>query len=79
MSRFFVFKASQRSGWEQYLRFWLVNLAALAQVWFISVGLSFWVLPAIGWTFHAELVAHTVAVCSPVLTSYYAHKVFTFK
>jgi putative flippase GtrA len=79
MSRFFVFEASRRSTWEQYLRFWLVNLAALVQVWLISVGLSFWVFPKIGWTFHAELVAHTLAVCSPVLTSYYAHKVFTFK
>src|ERR1700686_4417768 len=40
MLRFFVFETSQRSGWEQYFRFWLVNLAALVQVWLISVGLS---------------------------------------
>jgi putative flippase GtrA len=79
MSRYFVFETSGRSTWEQYLRFWLVNLAALVQVWLVSVGLSFWVFPAIGWTFHSELLAHTIAVCSPVLTSYYAHKVFTFK
>lgn len=79
LSRFFVFEASKRSVWEQYLRFWLVNLVALIQVWLISVGLTYWFLPAIGWTFHAELLAHTVAVCSPVLTSYYAHKIFTFR
>ena len=79
MSRLFVFESSRRSVWQQYLRFWLVNLFALVQVWLISVGLLNWVFPAIGWTFHAELVAHTVAVFSPVLTSYYAHKVFTFK
>jgi len=78
MSRFFVFEASKRPVWDQYLRFWLVNLVALIQVWLISVGLSYWVLPAIGWTFYPELFAHTIAVCSPVLTSYYAHKVFTF-
>jgi putative flippase GtrA len=78
MSRFFVFEASKRPVWEQYLRFWLVNLVALIQVWLISVGLTYWVFPAIGWTFYPELFAHTIAVCSPVLTSYYAHKIFTF-
>jgi putative flippase GtrA len=78
LSRVFVFEASTRSIWKQYLRFWLVNLVALIQVWLISVGLTYWVFPAIGWTFHPELFAHTIAVCSPVLTSYYAHKFFTF-
>jgi putative flippase GtrA len=78
MSRFFVFEVSKRPVWDQYFRFWLVNLAALVQVWLISVGLTYWIFPAIGWTLHAELIAHTIAVCSPVLTSYYAHKAFTF-
>jgi putative flippase GtrA len=78
MSRFFVFEASKRPVWEQYLRFWFVNLVALIQVWLVSVGLTYWVFPAIGWTFYPELLAHTIAVCSPVLTSYYAHRVFTF-
>ncbi len=78
MSRFFVFQVSKRSASQQYLRFWLVNLVALVQVWLISVGLTYWIFPAIGWTYHAELIAHTIAVCSPVLTSYYAHKLFTF-
>jgi putative flippase GtrA len=79
MSRLFVFEISQRSVWQQYFRFWLVNLLAFVQVWLVSVGLTNWVFPAVGWTFHAELIAHTVAVCSPVLTSYYAHRLFTFR
>ena len=78
MSRLFVFEPSERSVMNQYGRFFLVNLAALAQVWLVSVGLTYWLFPAIGWTYHAELIAHTIAVCSPVLTSYYAHRVFTF-
>jgi putative flippase GtrA len=78
MSRFFVFEASQRPVWEQYLRFLIVNLVALVQVWLISVGLIYWFFPAIGWTFYPELLAHTIAVCSPVLTSFYAHRLFTF-
>lgn len=79
MSRGFVFEDSKRPVWRQYFRFWLVNLAALIQVWLISIGLTYWIFPAIEWTFHAELIAHTIAVCSPVLTSYYAHRAFTFK
>ena len=78
-SRMFVFEASsERSVWNQYGRFFLVNLAALAQVWLVSVGLTHWMFPAMGWTYYPELLAHTVAVCSPVLTSYYAHRIFTF-
>jgi putative flippase GtrA len=79
MSRTFVFERSRRAVWDEYLRFLLVNLAALVHVRLVSVGMAWWLLPAIGWTFHAELVAHTVAVGSPVLTSYYAHKLFTFR
>lgn len=78
MSRFFVFEGSIRSAWEEYLRFWLVNLLALVQIWLISIGLTYWIFPAMGWTFQAELIAHAIAVGSPVVTSYYAHKLFTF-
>jgi putative flippase GtrA len=78
MSRLFVFEPSERSVRSQYGRFAVVNLVALAQVWLVSVGLTYWLFPAIGWTIRAELVAHSIAVCSPVLTSYYAHRVFTF-
>lgn len=79
MSRTLVFEPTDGSAWGQYVRFFLVNLVALVQVWLVSVGLAQWLFPAIGWTFYPELLAHTIAVCSPVLTSYYAHKMFTFK
>ena len=79
MSRVLVFERAESSAWGQYFRFFLVNLIALVQVWLVSVGLAQWLFPVIGWTFYPELVAHTIAVCSPVLTSYYAHKVFTFR
>jgi putative flippase GtrA len=79
MSRLFVFGASQRAVWDEYLRFFLVNLAALAQVWFLSIALARWIFPATSWTFHPELLAHAIGVCSPVVTSYYAHKLFTFR
>lgn len=79
LSRQFVFEPSARLVWHQYLRFTIVNLIALVQVWLVSVGLHDWLFPAIGWTYQSELLAHTIGVGSPILTSYYAHKYYTFK
>ncbi|MBB4375062.1 putative flippase GtrA [Bradyrhizobium sp. cir1] len=79
MSKVYVFQMSEVVARRQYLRFLLVYSVALVQVWLVSVGMRYWILPAIGWAYHPELVAHTVAVCSPVLMTYYAHKVFTFR
>ncbi len=62
----------------QGMRFALVNLVALAQVWIVGVGLARIVFPYIGMAWHAETVAHVVAVASPVATSYFAHKHFSF-
>lgn len=78
MSKVYVFQISKSSAWRQYLRFLLVYSAALVQVWLVSVGLRYWIMPAIGWAYQPELVAHTLAVCSPVWMTYHAHKVFTF-
>ena len=63
----------------QYVRFTIVNLFALLQVWLLSVGLANWLFPKLGFTWHAELIAHTIGVLSPVVTSYYGHKLFTFR
>jgi putative flippase GtrA len=79
MSRWFVFEISARNIWAQYVRFLIVNLFALVQVWLVSIGLARFLFPAIGWTWYPELLAHAVAVASPVFTSYYAHKAFTFR
>lgn len=79
MSRWFVFESSGRNVPVQYLRFLIVNLFALVQIWLVSVGLTRFLFPAIGWTWYPELLAHTLAVASPVFTSYYAHKAFTFR
>jgi putative flippase GtrA len=74
----FVFEASGHSVSHKYLRFGLVNVAALAQVWLISIAFARWIFPAIGFDWHALTVAHAVGVISPVLTSYVGHKYFTF-
>ena len=78
LNRQFVFAASGRGVASEYTRFALVNLAAVAQVWIVSVGLARLVFPAIGFTWHPETVAHVIGVTIPVFTSYLGHKHFSF-
>lgn len=78
LNRNFVFTASGRGVASEYVRFALVNLAAVAQVWVVSVGLARWIFPAAGFAWHSETVAHVIGVAVPVFTSYLGHKHFSF-
>ncbi len=78
LNKHFVFAASGRNVTSEYLRFTLVNLAAVAQVWIVSVGLARFAFPAAGFAWHAETVAHVIGVAVPVFTSYLGHKHFSF-
>lgn len=78
LARAFVFAPTLGGATGEYIRFGLVNAVSFVQVWLVSVGLARFVFPAIGFTWHAETVAHVIGVVSPVLTSYFAHKHFTF-
>lgn len=73
-----VFAASGAYG-GQAVRFALVNAVAAAQVWAVSVFLSRVLFPAVGFDWHPETVAHVIGVGSPIVTSYLAHKHFSFK
>ena len=77
LNRIYVFR-SAGSRTHQFGKFLIVNLAALVQIWAVSMLLARFVLPWIGEVWQPELVAHTVGVLSPVVTSYAAHKRFTF-
>lgn len=79
LARVFVFTDAQGSVHGQAVRFALVNAIGFAQVWIVSVGLARLVLPAMGWTWHTETVAHLVGVASPVVVSYLLHKRFSFR
>ena len=79
LNRQFVFDRSDRGVHSEMMRFVLVNLAALVQVWIVSVGLAEWLFPKVGLTWHAELIAHVIGVLSPVAASYLGHKYFTFR
>jgi putative flippase GtrA len=65
LNKLFVFTPSGRAVHDEYLRFTIVNLIAVAQVWIVSVGLAFYVFPLIGFTWHTETVAHIVGVIIP--------------
>jgi len=78
LNRFFVFTPSGRAVHDEYLRFTLVNLIAVAQVWIVSVGLALYIFPMIGVTWHAETIAHIIGVAIPTVTSYFGHRYFSF-
>jgi putative flippase GtrA len=77
LNRRVVFRTSERTG-QQFRRFLLVNVLALGQVWLISVGLARWAFPSVHFGWHPATVAHVIGVASPVITSYFAHKHFSF-
>ena len=78
LNRAYVFDAKDGRWTQQYWRFLIVNLAALVQIFVISVALARWLFPAIGFTWHADTVAHAVGLISPIFTSYWAHRRFSF-
>jgi putative flippase GtrA len=78
LMKIFVFAASGKSVINEYMRFGLVNIVALAQVWIVSVGLMRWAFPIIGMSWHPETSAHIIGVLVPVFTSYIGHKHYTF-
>lgn len=79
LARMFVFEAGAGSARSQYLRFALVNVVAFFQVWLVSVGLARYLFPALDFRWQAETVAHLIGVASPVVTSYFAHRNFSFR
>jgi putative flippase GtrA len=79
LARIFVFPRSGRSAPQEFLRFALVNVVSLTQVWAVSVGLAYHLFPAIGLAWQPELVAHVIGLASITVTSYYLHKHFSFR
>ena len=79
LMRQYVFEGRGKALGPQVLRFTLVNVLAVLQTLIVSLVLARWVLPALGVTQHAEAIAHAVGVAVPVVTSYFGHRLATFK
>jgi len=78
LNRLMVFTQAQGSTAGQFVRFGLVNVLAVLQVWGVSVALARGLFPAIGFEWHARTVAHLIGVISPIGVSYLLHKHFSF-
>ncbi|MEB2848294.1 GtrA family protein [Endobacterium cereale] len=78
LMKLMVFEKSGQCVHQEYIRFALVNAVAFAQVWLVSMALARYLLPAIGVDTHAETIGHVIGVLSPIATSYFMHKYFTF-
>jgi putative flippase GtrA len=78
LARLFVFECSGRAVHDEDVRFALVNLVAVIQVWIVSVGLADLVFPRLAFTWHSYTLAHLIGIVVPVFTSYIGHKHFSF-
>ena len=79
LNRKYVFDSVGMSLAAQYFRFALVNLIALLQVWLITLLFVDYILPWLGWHWYPEATGHMVGVASPIVTSYFGHKYFSFR
>ncbi|MDQ0587769.1 GtrA family protein [Variovorax paradoxus] len=74
-----VFSAAGGALGPQVAKFVAVNLLAVIQTLIISLVLARWILPSLGVVTHAEAIAHLAGVLIPVATSYFGHRMLTFK
>lgn len=79
LMRSHVFSAREGSLGPQVLKFAGVNLLAVLQTLAISLLLARWVFPRMGIEQHSEAIAHLVGVLVPVITSYFGHRLVTFR
>lgn len=79
MYRRFVFGRSGGGMNREIRGFLMVQAASFAQVWVVSTLLLHHVLPAFHIVAYRESLAHLLGVLSPVLVSYYGHKLISFR
>lgn len=79
LARMFVFRHGRQLIHQSIFFFILVNLAAAAQTWLISMVLVYYVLPLTSIQYYTDEIAHAVGVVVPVFTSFLGHKHLSFK
>ena len=77
--RALVFDPGENPLAVQARNFVLVNLVGMAATWALAQLLVFQLFPAIGMTFHAEAIGHGIAILAPALTSWFGHRLLTFR
>jgi putative flippase GtrA len=79
LNRRYVFVDGSGSVAQQFMRFTAVNLFGLVQTLAISLLLVEVALPAIGWTWYPHEIAHAIGIATPIITSFFGHKYFSFR
>ena len=77
LTKRFVF-ISKNSTRKSFAAFALVNLAAVAQTYYISLWCKNIILPFLGVNIFVELLSHIAGVFFPVFSSYFGHKYISF-
>jgi putative flippase GtrA len=79
LNRLFVFRNAGNALHHQIFWFTMVNIAAVLQTLAVSLILAKLVFPRMNFVWHADLVAHSIGVAVPVLTSFVGHKKLSFR
>ena len=79
LMRGYVFNARDKPLGRQVAIYAAVNFLALLQTLLVSIGLVRWVLPFVETVSRAEALAHLAGVLVPIVTSYFGHRMATFK
>lgn len=79
LMRNFVFNGAGKPVRPQAVRYLAVNAIALALTLLISSLMARSILPALGIQNHLEAIAHAFGVSVPVVTSYFGHRLSTFR
>jgi putative flippase GtrA len=79
LNKLFVFEKSGRALKIEVFYFILVNLVAVAQTYYISIGLVEYLFPSVGYSLFPEATAHAAGVVFPVFSSFIGHKYLTFR
>jgi putative flippase GtrA len=79
LMRTYVFDAQGKALGPQLARFVVVNLFAALQTFVISILLARWALSVVGVVSYAEAFGHLGGVIAPVVTSYFGHRLLTFR
>jgi putative flippase GtrA len=79
LMRAYVFYAQDKALGPQLIRFVAVNPFAAVQTFVISVVLAHWAFQVVGVESYAEAIGHFAGVVAPIITSYFGHRLLTFR
>jgi putative flippase GtrA len=79
LMRTYVFDAQDKALGPQLATFIVVNLFAALQTFVVSILLARWAVSVIGVVSYGEAIGHLGGIITPVITSYFGHRLLTFR